>query len=321
VILFALDPSRAQRTVAGALAGGIVGGALVPELLGPLGPLLARGSLGLAIAAGALLASGGSRVLLRAAIAGALAVGAVALEPIAPRGISTALLGVGVGLAVAPEGLVGGLFAALVRAGAAGAGALAGAVVLGLAARSDAFAALSPASWGALLGGAIGLGIGAGEVARTFFASGSSVPSEVDEARARLSAETLPLLDSARSSFGKVVESVGRSSALEPRDKIEALATARDLVLSTARNLVASEELARTLRSLGKNPDAEIESGLVRRRERASADAAESAAALSELAVAVAERTSAGALDPVDLAARARGLASRLGSGATDTKS
>lgn len=321
MMILALDPTRARTTASAAVLGGLAAGAVAPIVLGAVGPVAAAAALGAAIAATTLVAQRGSRIPQRAVLAGACGLVGAAAEGWIHGGPAVALLGLGIGLALAPEGLLGGVGAALGRASASSVGALVGAIVVGSVGRVEPFASLSASAWGALLGGAIGLGAGLGEALRAGFHVAPAQIPELEAARGKLAAETRPLVESARNSYGRILEAVGRAEEMPATDKLEALATAKELALATVRQALAADELARAVRSVPADAPSSgttsgrerIETTLGRRRDEARAQASESATALAELALALTARVAPAA--PVveeDLAARARGLASRL---------
>lgn len=320
MLILALDPARARTTTLSALLGGLGAGLAAPYVLATAGPVATAASVASLIAGTTLVARRGSSVVARSAIAGGLALVAAAAESWIHAGPAVAILGLGVGLALAPEGLHGGLRAALARAVPASALALLGAIAVGAVARIEPFASLAAPGWGALLGGAIGLGAGLGEALRASFTTAPETLAEVDAARAKALPETRPLVESAQKSYGRVVEAVQRSLDMTGADKVEALATARELALATARQALAGDELARMVRSVpAGDPSApgareRIEASLGQRRDAARVQAGESAAALAELALALTERVAprGPALEDEDLASRARGLAFRL---------
>jgi hypothetical protein len=322
MILSTTSRGRLFLTIAGAALGGLAAGALVPSLSVSLGALPARAAFGAILASVILLVRGARQVPARAAIVAAAGLLAALSERVAP-GFGPAITGLGLGLVLAPDGSEG-VLGRILRGCVAASGALLGAVAIGAVARSAPFA--TPLLQDASLGAALALGAAAGDLLTTLVLVPTQAPAELEEARAKASTETLPAVDMARSAYLRTCDAVRSAPSLDQHDRIEALATARELALATARSTIAAEEIARTKRSVAAptRPGTEldekrerVEATLDKKLVRARDDAARSATALAELALAVVERASHEDTESEDLAARARGLAFRLGS-ATD---
>jgi len=317
VILLTTSKTRIRSTLLAALLGGLAGGALVPSITLAAGPVAARAAF-VAIAAGLVLVVRGARGAAgRTALAAAFGAGAAFLEGALPAGSAPALAGLGFGLVVGPEGQT--VLARLLRAASAAAGALLGAVGVGALAHSPLGA--TPVLWDGALGAAIALGAAAGELGHYLLHVATTPPAELEEARAKLYGEARSAVDMARGAYVRACEAVIAARSLDAVDRIEALTTARDLAVTTARSSLAAAEVARTRASVNAGAaDSEdvratrerVTVQLDRKLAKARDDAARAATALAELAIAIAERGATQDTAAEELATRARGLAIRI---------
>jgi hypothetical protein len=169
----------------------------------------------------------------------------------------------------------------------------------------------------------LSLGATAGELVHHLLHVSTKAPAELEETRGKLSAEGRATVDMARGSYVRVCEAVVAATSMETIDRVEALTTARDLALTTARSSLAADDIAKTKASVNVGPPGSddvratrerVTEQLGRKLAKAREDATRAATALAELAIAVAERGATQDTAAEDLAARARGLAFRINS-------
>jgi hypothetical protein len=326
MILHLSSKSRMHTTLLAALAGGLLGGALVPASSlaandGNLGALASR-AIFAAVAAAVILAARGAPALGgRVAIAAAAGLLAACLEGVLPTGSSPAVLGLGLALVLAPEGRLEGVPARVLRASGGALGALVAAVLLGEAAALAR--GVSPIAWDALLGAGLAIGATAGELLNQLVFVSARPPRELDAARKDLSADGRATVDLARGAYVRACEAILAATSLDAADRVEALGTARELALAATRSSVAADEIARAkanvhvgvarvseeVRVARERVSEQLERKLTRARE----DGARAATALAELGLAIAERQGVPGPDAAELEARVRGLAFRLG--------
>jgi len=315
MILLLTSKSRIRSTLLAAVLGGLTGGALVPSLTLSAGPAGARAVFA-GVAAALLLVVRGSRVLSRAALAAAFGAAAAFFEKQLPAGSAPVIAGLGIALAIAPDGpLVG----RLLRGAAGAAGALLAAVGLGFLARTPL--GDSAVVWDGVLGAGIALGATAGELLHSLLHVSTAPPAELEAARTKLLGEGRAPVEMARGAYVRACEAVIAADSMDAVDRVEALTTARDLALTTARSSLAAAEISRTLASVTQgSADSEdvratrdrVAEQLGRKLAKAKDDASRSATALAELAIAIAERGAEKDTRAEELATRARGLAVRI---------
>ena len=231
------------------------------------------------------------------------------------------LLGLGLALVLAPEGRLEGALARFLRATGGALGALAAAVLLGEMA--ELVRGVTPIAWDSLLGGGLALGATAGELVNQLVFVSTRPPREMDTARKTLSADGRATIELARGAYVRACEAVIAAGSLDAADRVEALATARELALAATRSSLEGDEIARHKtgaqgRAAGLSPEVQaarerVADQLERKLTRAREDAARSATALAELGIAISERQGVAGEDAARLEARAQGLAFRLG--------
>lgn len=318
MILLLSSKSRMRKTLLAALGGGLLGGALVPAVAASLGVPASRAVFAAVVATAILVARGARAIPARAAIAAAF--GLLAGVEVLPLGASPALLGLGLALVLAPEGRLEGALARFLRATGGALGALAAAVLLGEMA--ELVRGVTPIAWDSILGAGLALGATAGELVNQLVFVSTRPPREMDTARKALSADGRATIELARGAYVRACEAVIAARSLDAADRVEALATARELALAATRSSLEGDEIARHKAGAqgraGLSPEVQaarerVADQLERKLTRAREDAARSATALAELGIAISERQGVAGEDAARLEARAQGLAFRLG--------
>jgi hypothetical protein len=318
MLLLLSSKSRIRKTLLAALGGGLLGGALVPAVATSLGVPASRAAFAAVVATAILVARGARAIPARAAIAAAFGL-AAGLDDL-PAGAGPALLGLGLALVLAPEGRLEGALARVLRAACGALGALAAAVLLGEAA--ELAHGVTPIAWDSLLGAGLALGATAGELVNQLVFVSTRAPRAMDSAKKTLSPDGRATVELARGAYVRACEAVIAAGSLEAADRVEALATARELALAATRSSLEADEIARHKagaqgRAAGLSPEVQaarerVAEQLDRKLTRAREDATRSATALAELGLAI-ERQGVAGEDAARLEARAQGLAFRLG--------
>jgi hypothetical protein len=304
------DAKGARRLLAGLGLAGAAAGVLAPAMTSA--PALAAAGLALALVTAGWLCRGGRAPSL-ARLAYALVGGGLAglVGQVAPPGVGYALLGWVAGACLTSpdrswrQAVAGGLPAAT--------GALALAIAAGLLQTTAAVSAWSVTSQAALLGGLLGLGVGAGELARALVVAREDPPAWIAELLNDCGAEGRPVLAAAIDGHRRVVQGVTSAQRLDAWDRRQALTRAADLLEATAKAVEALDAATRATLDLGRDagsleghPEllaarAKIRASLEEQRGRARSEAGLRAADLTHMAAALARRRLTGPVTGLDL--------------------
>jgi len=318
---------QARSVVIGVTLGGLVAAALGPALLASLGPAVPAAALAAGLVLGGWIGRGTAGPLpgrlALALLAGGLA-GWLAAGQLAPAGLAHAVFGLGVGLALMPEGFRGGVFSSLLRALPSGVGALTGGVCAGGLLNAPAVASLSPETGTLVLAGCVSAGVALAELVRYVVVFHEAPPSWIQELTREAGDATRPVLQAACDAYSRVVVGVREARAgLDVWDQRESLDLAFQLLERTAHEGQDADRLARERiglegdEALAGHADliearARLRDSVDQRLEAALERAGKHAAALAHLAATIQTRTApvttGEALDSERLLVRAEAL-------------
>jgi hypothetical protein len=305
--------NEARGVVLGVILGGLVAAALGPVLLTSLGPVLPAAVLAVGLALGGWIGRGArgslpGRLVL-ALLGGGLA-GWLAAGQVAPAGLAHAVFGLGVGLALMPEGLRGGLARSLIRALPSGAGALAGGVCAGGLLHAPAVVSLSPQAGTLVLAGCVSVGVALAELVRYVIVFHETPPRWIQLLTREAGDATRPVLQAACDAYQRVVVGIREAQAgLDVWDQRESLDLAYQLLEGAAREGKEADRVARERvglegddTALAGHTDliearAKLRSSLDARLEAALERAGKQAAALARLATTLQTRAAGGSSD------------------------